>query len=82
MIQQVYETECSHVTSDGCHTHLRQSSFHQIWDIVFGVTQSTEAILNLHDAHVAAYCFCQNETCEVRERDRESGGTCIMNTGT
>ena len=68
MIQQVHEIECLHVTSDGCRTHLWQSSFHEIWNIIFGVTQSTKAILDLHDAHEATYCVCQNQTCEVRQK--------------
>jgi hypothetical protein len=76
MIQQVYETECLCVTSRGCRTHLWQSSLHKIRNIVFGVTQSTKSVLNLHDVHVASYCVCQNEPCKVRK----CGVTCIINT--
>lgn len=33
---------------------------------MFGVPQSTEAILNFHYIHVATHCVCQNQTCEVQ----------------
>lgn len=53
--------------SDRSQTHLWQSSLHKIWNIIFGITQSTQAILDLHDIHVATYRVCQNEPCEVRQ---------------